>query len=52
MLKEKPGSQLAYLPSAAVDPLAECLVAFANGSGGLIVLGVDERGRPTETIWE
>jgi ATP-dependent DNA helicase RecG len=52
MLKEKPGSRLAYLPTAAVDPLAECLVAFANAGGGTIVLGVDHRGRLTERIWE
>ena len=52
MLKKKPGQRLAYLPSAEIGPLAECLVAFANGDGGLIVLGLDDRGRPTETIWE
>jgi ATP-dependent DNA helicase RecG len=52
MLKTKPGQRLAFLTDAAVEPLAECLVAFANGDGGLIVLGLDENGRPTETIWE
>ena len=52
MLKSKPGQRLAFLPNADVDALAECLVAFANGDGGLIVLGLDEEGRPTETIWE
>lgn len=52
MLKNKPGQRLAFLPDADVDTLAECLVAFANGDGGLIVLGLDEEGRPTETIWE
>ena len=52
MLKNKPGQRLAFLPDADVDALAECLVAFANGDGGLIVLGLDEEGRPTETIWE
>ena len=25
--------------------LAECLAAFANGDGGLIVLGLDEQGQ-------
>lgn len=52
MLRNKPGQRLAFLPDADVDALAECLVAFANGDGGLIVLGLDEEGRPTETIWE
>ena len=52
MLKNKPGQRLAFLPHAEVEALAECLTAFANGDGGLIVLGVDEQGRETETIWE
>ena len=52
MLKNKPGQRLAFLSTADVEALAECLVAFANGDGGLIVLGLDEQGRATETIWE
>ncbi len=52
MLKKLPGQRLAYLRDANVEMLAECLVAFANGDGGLIVLGVDENGRSTESIWE
>ncbi|HID52248.1 MAG TPA: transcriptional regulator [Anaerolineae bacterium] len=52
MLKGVPNQRLAYLPTAVIEPLAECLVAFANGDGGLIVLGLDENGRPAETIWE
>ncbi len=52
MLKNKPGQRLAFLPNADVEALAECLVAFANGDGGLIVLGLDEQGQPTESIWE
>ena len=52
MLKTKPGQQLAFLPDADVESLAECLVAFANGDGGMIVLGLDEYGQPGETIWE
>jgi ATP-dependent DNA helicase RecG len=52
MLKKEPGQRLAFLPNADVESLAECLVAFANGDGGLIVLGLDEQGRPTESIWE
>lgn len=52
MLKKKPGQRLAFLPTAEVGPLAECLTAFANSDGGLIVLGLDDHGRSTEAIWE
>lgn len=52
MAENRPGQRLAYLPTADVEPLAECLVALANGDGGLIVLGLDENGRLTESIWE
>ncbi|MCB9445397.1 MAG: putative DNA binding domain-containing protein [Ardenticatenaceae bacterium] len=52
MLRNKPGQRLAFLPKADVEALAECLVAFANGDGGMIVLGLDEKGQPTESIWE
>ncbi|MCA9967147.1 MAG: putative DNA binding domain-containing protein [Anaerolineales bacterium] len=52
MLRQKPGQRLAYLPTANAQTLAEHLIAFANGDGGLIVLGVDERGRPLTAVWE
>ena len=52
MLNKKPGQRLAYLPEADVEKIAECLVAFANGDGGLIVLGLNENGRATDSIWE
>lgn len=48
----KPGPRLAFLNEAEPELLAEHLVAFANGDGGTIVLGVDEEGRLVETIWE
>ena len=38
-LKNKPGQRLVYLPYADIELLAECLVALANGDGGLVVLG-------------
>ena len=52
MLKQKPGQRLAFLAEAEVEALAECLVALANGDGGLIVLGLNENGRSSHTIWE
>ena len=48
---KKQGQQLAFLPFIDVEPLAECLVAFANGSGGLIVLGLDSNGRFIDEIY-
>ncbi len=50
--KNQPGQRLVYLPEADSYTLAECLVAFANGDGGLIVLGLDENGRSAAPIWE
>ncbi|MCP5097502.1 MAG: transcriptional regulator [Chloroflexi bacterium] len=52
MFKNKPGPRLAFLPTTDVSALAESLVAFANGDGGLIVFGLDDHGHPTENIWE
>jgi ATP-dependent DNA helicase RecG len=52
MIRQKPGQRLAFLAEADAESLAECLVAFANGDGGLVVLGLDEEGRPFDTIWE
>jgi ATP-dependent DNA helicase RecG len=52
MTGKKPGQRLAYLPYAEPETLAEHLVAFANGDGGLIILGLDGNGRPTDPIWE
>ena len=49
---QRPGPRLAFLSEADPEALAECLVAFANSDGGVIVLGLDETGRPTGTIWD
>lgn len=48
---QKPGQQLAFLPYPDVEPLAECMVAFANSAGGLIVLGLDQKGELVEDVW-
>ena len=50
--REKQGTRLAFLPDANAESLAECLVALANGDGGLIVFGLDDEGQPTQVIWE
>jgi ATP-dependent DNA helicase RecG len=49
---KKPGQQLVFLPEADPEALAEAMVALANASGGLIVLGLDDEGFPTDEIWE
>jgi ATP-dependent DNA helicase RecG len=49
---QKPGPRLAFLPTAEAEELAECMVAFANGDGGTIILGLDETGQLNETIWD
>ncbi len=41
LLDSEPGPRLAFLPSPNPDSLAETLVAFANGEGGSVVLGID-----------
>ena len=41
ILKAGPGQLVEYLPDLDVDALAETLVAFANGDGGTIVVGLD-----------
>lgn len=47
----KPGQQLAFLPEADPQLLAENLVALANASGGLVILGVNEQGQIVDEVW-
>ncbi len=49
---KKPGQNLAFIPEAEPEAIAECLIAFANASGGLIVLGLNEEGVFSDDIWE
>jgi len=49
---KKPGQQLSFLPEADPEALAEAMVALANASGGLIVLGLDKSGHLAEPIWD
>lgn len=46
-----PGPSVAYLPQADAERLAEHLVAFANGEGGTVIIGLDERGRPLGRVY-
>ena len=50
--KFKSGPRSILLPNTDTDALAQSLVALANGTGGLIVLGIDNAGNPTEPIWD
>jgi ATP-dependent DNA helicase RecG len=51
ILKAGPGQLVEYLPDLDIDALAETLVAFANGDGGTIVVGLDEHGKPTGRVY-
>jgi len=44
-LKEGPGPNLHFLPELDPRQIAETLVAFANGEGGTLVVGIDDNGR-------
>ncbi len=51
ILKAGPGQLVEYLPDLDADALAETLVAFANGDGGTVVVGLDEHGKPTGHVY-
>jgi ATP-dependent DNA helicase RecG len=51
ILKAGPGQLVEYLPDLEVERLALTLVAFANGDGGTIVLGVDGTGKPIGNVY-
>lgn len=51
VLKAGPGQLVEYLPDLDVDVVAELLVAFANGDGGTIVVGVDRGGKPIGHVY-
>ncbi len=45
ILRRGVGLQLEVMPQPSADALAETLVAFANGDGGTVLLGVDASGQ-------
>lgn len=49
-LKQGPGPHTEFMAEPDADRLAETLVAFANGDGGTVLLGVREDGRPAEGL--
>jgi ATP-dependent DNA helicase RecG len=51
VLKAGPGQLVEYQPDLDVDQIAELLVAFANGDGGTIVVGVDPIGKAIGHIY-
>jgi len=44
LAKKKQGQFVEYLPDTNADRLAETLVAFANGDGGMVLLGLTPEG--------
>ena len=51
MIQTVPGQLLEFMPEADSDKLAEVMVAFANGDGGTVLVGVDAFGKPTGTVY-
>ncbi|MCB0206602.1 MAG: putative DNA binding domain-containing protein, partial [Anaerolineae bacterium] len=49
-LKKGPGPHTEYMAEPDADRLAETLVAFANGDGGTVLLGVGEDGAPVDGL--
>ena len=46
VLRAGPGQLVEFLAQPDIDRLAETLVAFANGDGGTLIVGVDPHGKP------
>jgi len=48
---EGPNQLIALLPEPDPDALAETMVAFANADGGTLYVGINEKGKPTGTVF-
>ncbi len=46
------GPMIEFLPEPEAQALAETIVAFANGVGGTVIVGMDERGRVISDVSE
>jgi ATP-dependent DNA helicase RecG len=51
VLKAGPGQLVEFLAQPDIDRLAETLIAFANGDGGTLIVGVDGHGKPIGRLY-
>jgi len=49
--ERRPGQMLAFMAEPEAESLAETLVAFANSDGGTILIGVDQHGKATGSVY-
>jgi ATP-dependent DNA helicase RecG len=47
ILKSGEGPRLAFMKTADASKIAETLVAFANTEGGMIIVGIQQNGKPS-----